>query len=304
MAQTPTKIGILKTGASGDVVRTTTLLHLFPDAEVHWITSRLNRELLPQRRPGLHLHILDELTDTTVRSWRFDRFFSLDDEDRCADLATRVATERLSGIYRHPDGTLRYTDDSATWFDLGLRSRYGKTRADELKMERRDPVQAHLYRMADQRFSGQAYVLNEEMASRPESGRIGIEARAGARWPTKRWHRFEELAERLRGEGLEVEFFRQRSTLTEYARDIGRCEVVLSGDSLAMHLALGMDIPTVGLFTVTPPWEIFGYGRMIKLTAPLLKDAWFTTDYRPDVLAGIQLDAVYWAVREFIGSGL
>lgn len=290
------KICILKTGASGDVVRTTTLLHLFPDAEVHWITSRLNRELLPQRRPNVHLHILDDLTDEQIAAWHFDHFFSLDDEDRCADLATRISTKKLTGIYRAADGSLQYTDDSATWFDLGLRSRYGKVEADRRKMAAREPVQAHLFRMAGSQFSNHEYLLNEEMIATPEPHRIGIEARAGARWPTKRWHRFEELAERLRAEGYTVDFFQQRATLTEYARDIGRCQVVVSGDSLAMHLALGMAIPTVGLFTVTPPWEIHGYGRMAKLTSPLLEEAWFTTEYRPDVLEGIGLEEVYRAV--------
>ena len=35
------------------------------------------------------------------------------------------------------DGTLAYTDDTAPWFDMGLISRFGKERADALKVANR-----------------------------------------------------------------------------------------------------------------------------------------------------------------------
>ena len=41
---------------------------------------------------------------------------------------------------------------------------------------------------------------------------------------------------------------------------------------MALHVALALKKPTVGLFFCTSPNEVEGYGLLIKLVSPLLND--------------------------------
>ena len=142
-----TEILILKTGALGDVLRTTSILpglhERYPDCRVTWVTApgaldlvRLH-PLVAEAIP-LDCGSASELERVTARlaliTW--DRLLSLDDEEPLCRLASALQAKRISGAILHPDGGGRgYTPDVAPWFDMGLLSVHGKERADELKLE-------------------------------------------------------------------------------------------------------------------------------------------------------------------------
>jgi hypothetical protein len=69
-----------------------------------------------------------------------------------------------------------------------------------------------------------------------------------------------------------VQLFRQRARLQDFRADIAACDLVVCGDTLTMHLALALGIRTVALFLCTSPYEIHGYGRLVKVASPLWKD--------------------------------
>ena len=71
---------------------------------------------------------------------------------------------------------------------------------------------------------------------------------------------------------------------------------MVSGDTLTMHLALALKIPSVGIFTCTSPSEIFGYERMEKIISPKLNDAFYTNEYLLDVLNAIKVEEVLESV--------
>lgn len=61
-----------------------------------------------------------------------------------------------------------------------------------------------------------------------------------------------------------------RNTLLEFAGLVGECELLLTSDSLALHLAIAQDVPVVAFFAPTSAAEIELYGRGEKVvsTAP------------------------------------
>ena len=124
-------IVIIKTGAAGDVLRTTVLLHLFKGKNITWITAGHNHEVLPQEFPGLNILDLEMVNPSSIIS---DHTISLDDEIRCAGLATSIETKKITGTYSLR-GDVQYTADSSEWFDMGLVSKLGKKIADDLKKE-------------------------------------------------------------------------------------------------------------------------------------------------------------------------
>jgi heptosyltransferase-2 len=281
---------VIKKGATGDVVRTTVLLHLLP-GHTTWITEDYNRAVLPQRHPALR-RILSMEEAGALADETFDRVVSLDDEPACAQLASAVRSGERMGTYWE-DGRVHYTKHFAPWFDMSLVSRFGRERADALKWANRKPYQAFLYEGFGAAFgdSGVCFV-NEAVRPAPAPARVGIEARAGARWPTKAWNGYDGAARALAGEGYRPFFFAARETLLDYMRDIAGCAFVLTGDTLAMHVALALGIPTVAVFTCTSPWEIHGYSIMEKVVSPKLEKAFYRTDYIPEAVDAISVDAV------------
>jgi heptosyltransferase-2 len=207
---------IIKLGAMGDVLRTTTLLRALP-GPVTWVTRTASLPLLaniPQIRELLPL----ESEAAALRGRRFALAACLDDEPEACRLLDLVEADRRVGAYLQ-DGRVTYGESARSWYDMGLVSRFGKERADELKRENQRSYQELLFEMFGLRFQGEDYVFG--YAPRDASRRqVGIEMRADARWRLKRWDGYPELAERLRGAGFGVFFFEQRADLGDFIADV------------------------------------------------------------------------------------
>lgn len=292
------KIAIIKIGATGDVVRTSVLLHLYPNDEITWITARHNIAVLPFQQPNLKRVVaIDNIHASDILQEHFDLLISLDDDVACATLASSMNVSLLFGAYMR-DGKVSYTVPSREWFDMGLSSRWGKKRADELKWENQSSYQEILFRMLGHTFNAEEYMIPEDVIANPQKKVIGIEARAGERWPTKKWDKYTQLAERLIQEGNECIFFEDRKDVKDYMRDIGQISLMVSGDTLGMHIALALKIPVVAIFTCTSAVEIYGYGRMAKIVSPCLNKAFYKTEYIPEAVESISVDDVYNAVKK------
>lgn len=289
---------IIKLGALGDVVRTTPLLRVLK-GRVTWVTSSPAVPLLSR---NLLLDRLLTLEDSKVL-WDegFDLVLNLEDDPRAAELATRVRKKNFVGAYLD-QGRLVYTASARPWFDMGLISRYGKERADELKKLNRKTYQEILFALLGLRFRGEEYVLNVPTKKTPVPGRVCLEPRAGAEWPMKRWNRYDELAVRLRKAGFQTEFLEHRDTLEEYLDDINTCEYLVCGDTLAMHVGLALQKKVVAIFTCTAPQEIYDYGRMVKVVSPLLEKYFYSRAFVPEACDAVSCEEVYRVVRELAAS--
>jgi heptosyltransferase-2 len=294
---------IIKLGAMGDVLRTTPLLHVL-SGEVFWVTKKECIPLLPENNDLLKKVISIDKAERIISDESFETVLSLDDEYEAARLATFAKKTILVGSYLDGNGRLSYTESSAVWFDMGLISRYGKKTADTLKMKNTRTWQEILLGMIGREFRGEEYLINYAPAKEKIAKgkiRIGIEERAGERWPTKQWDKYRELAELLTVDGFEVIFLTQRETIQEYIKDISGCDLLITGDTLALHIALALKIKVVAIFTCTSPTEIYDYGRMIKVVSPLLDKAFYRKEYVHEAVDTITLDEVYQAAITLIG---
>jgi heptosyltransferase-2 len=296
---------IVKHGALGDVVRTSYFAGPIrakhgPALRLSWITAPQAVPLI-SRNPNIDRVVT---TFDDVCNDVFDIVYSLDDEEAALDGVSRLRWARIVGVYRQ-DGRIRYSPDSAPWFDMGLRSRFGKARADELKkLNSRSHAEifAEIFEVsgADPRFHGDV-VLEARYRDwlRDWHPAIGINPFAGGRWPAKelRTREIEALiASLLAPKGLlskggsvvmigagsdrdnnlalakAVSDPRVRVADTDasplhLAALVHELDCMVSSDSLAMHLAIAQDIPTVAFFSPTSAAEIDGFGRLVKVAS-------------------------------------
>src|SRR5688572_14400837 len=169
---------IVKLGATGDVVRTTTLLRRL-SGPVTWVTARPNDVLLcglSGVSASLRIVLWEERHSLLGET--FDLCLNLEDDEQIARILESVRPRRIFGAYLNEQGRMTYTGDSSRWFDLSLISEHGRKRADELKLLNRRSYQELIFEGLGWEFSGEKYLLPQttpsdlhgDVAIAPEAG--------------------------------------------------------------------------------------------------------------------------------------
>jgi ADP-heptose:LPS heptosyltransferase len=283
---------IFKLGATGDVVRTTPLLHHFI-GEITWITAATNIALLE----GLRDNVRSLSWEDRQRALdsHYDLAINLEDTLEVAQFAKGVKCSGIFGAYTNSHRSLQYTENARRWFDLSLISSYGREQADQLKFRNRQSYQEMIFDGLGLQFLGEQYLLPEPIDTEL-AGDVAIAAEAGHVWPMKKWAYYGDLKQRLEEEGFTVNVLPKRSSLLEHLADVQNHRCLVSSDSLPMHFALGIRTRCVTLFTCTSPWEIYDYGIQTKIVSPLLGQFFYKRGYDERATTAISVDEVFEAV--------
>jgi heptosyltransferase-2 len=285
---------IIKLGAAGDVVRTTTLLRRL-GGQITWLTEAKNAVLLEGVKEGLKCVSWGERDQT--KGTLYDLVINLEDTPQVGSFLKLLEYKQLFGAYLDSGNSLRYSDDSRLWFDLSMISRYGKQQADQLKYENRRTYQELIFEGLGWRFEGERYCLPKPTET-DLKGDVAIAARAGLIWPMKNWAHYDDLERIMKRNGLIVNVLPKRSSLLEHLGDVWNHRCLVGGDTLPMHLALGSGVRCVSLFTCTSPWEIHDYGLQRKIVSPLLKEFFYKRGFVERATSAITLEEVINAVLE------
>lgn len=297
------KILIIKHGALGDVVRTSYFARSFKlkykdNLELFWYTSMHSRELL-EHNPYID-HIITDISD--ISPIEFDHIYSLDDETSILDNLLSLKSKRFTGAYIL-DGKRKYTEDSALWFDMGLISAFGKAYADILKRKNclgHAKIFKQIFEVQDVSpyFFKNPKVIDDKILDELKPFTlIGINPYAGQRWPSKelpeneiyqlintllsKYKNNEKIKLLLFGSGHNrvqnskiANSFNQKDkiivpdtdqSIMALANYISLLHLLISSDSLPMHLAIAQRINTLAFFTATSAEEIDDFGKLIKL---------------------------------------
>src|SRR5437899_9068874 len=207
---------IIKLGATGDVVRTTTLLRRL-DGEVSWITAEKNLALLE----GIDREVscVSWENRRRVAHTTYDLVINLEDDRENSSFLKELKFKQLFGAHLNGDDNLTYTSDSRDWFDLSLISAYGREEADRLKLLNRRTYQELIFDGLGLGFCGETYYLPP---ARPIGlqGDVAISSTAGSVWPMKKWAYYDELKNELKSGGLKVNTLQSRSTVLEHLADV------------------------------------------------------------------------------------
>ncbi|HEX6429483.1 MAG TPA: glycosyltransferase family 9 protein [Niastella sp.] len=286
-----TKILLIKTGAAGDVVRTTVLLNALKGS-ITWVIDSRYEPILPTRHPNLHRVVALQHAQAALEHEIFDHTISLEEDATCALLASKIPTKKITGIYLE-NKRLVYTSDAAGWYDMSLVSALGTVAANEVKKQNTHTFQQLLLNMFGLSFNGEPYCIYRNNQIRPDHRLIGIETRVGARWPNKGWSGYPALINKLQQLGYTCRLLEQRNNISEYLDDIAGCGFLISGDTLAMHVAMAYHIPSIAIFNCTSPAEIYDYGTLRKIISPLLNQAYYKTNFSQAVIDSISVEEVY-----------
>lgn len=239
----------------GDVFRHTVLLHRYKDDEVTWLTSQSARPLL-DGNPLIHevLNFTD-VDESTFAQREFDELLCIEKAPSVCALAQSIRAKKRFGfnwngtsVGAHP--LAQAALDIANGKDHFL------------------PIQALLYQMVKDYWNGEDYVLGYRPKPLPEYD-VGLNFRVGSKWPTKLWpmDHWETLADLCTSSGISVSWQKGEKDIHTYMDWIHAGKIVITGDSLGMHLGLAMKKRVVALFGPTPSDGIYMYRRGMVVRA-------------------------------------
>lgn len=295
------KILIVKLGALGDVVRTTVLLRVLK-GDIYWLSQTNAGDLLNSTKIRKIFFIDNRIDIISIKKIKFDLVINLDEDFCVLELLKELQMNRLIGVFLNGSQRCDYTSESRYWFDMSLVSKLGTERADELKKTNRRSVPEILLNMVGKTFSGEEYDIGVRPAR--AKGIIGLINVSSGLWPNKEWFGYPQLSDRLKKEGYKIMFLEMRKTIKEHIDDINRCELIVCGDTLGMHLALALKKKVVALFNCTSPYEIHGYGRLRKIVSPFYEEAFYKKRRTAQVIHSIPVQEVYETVIKMLDRGM
>ncbi len=298
------EILVIKLGAMGDVLRTTTLLpalkEKYKGCFIDWVTKSNSLDLI---KNNPHIRTVYAIEKKEKMPKKYDYIINFDDEDAACKLASKIQTKKLVGAFIK-DGNRAYTPDANPWFDMGLISRFGKKKADQLKATNKKTYQEihfSILGLKDPKKYPPQLVLDKKNIEFAEAfskknkidrklKTIGINTGAGGRWQDKKLseeqtvfiinaiQKEKKVNIILFGGPEEVERNKNilkktknvfdagcDNSLLDFAALVGLCDVVLTSDSLAMHVGISLHKKIVAFFYPTPAQEIELYDNGTKI---------------------------------------
>jgi len=249
----------------GDIIRTTIILHLFKNDRVTWLVTEEGLPLLAGNPYIGRIFIYNLTTILQLQSERFDVVVNL---------------EKMPGI-------CAFTDRVTAWRRYGFRfdaergtaqayERAYEALANSVDPELRKKTNKHwveiLFEMLGAKYNGENYILGYKPKTE-EKYDVGFNIKVGRKWPDKAWslENWKKLEEII-GNRHSISWQESLDNIYGYIDWINSCRLLVTNDSLGLHLAIALKKKIVALFGPTSQKEITFFGLGIALKPPLNLD--------------------------------
>lgn len=334
---------MIKLDALGDVLRTTPLSYAlkkkYPNSYLTWLTKDTSSPILKNNHYIDRILIYKPDINNQLTVEKFDILINLDKNIDIAALATLLNADKKLGFGLNGYGKIYPMNDGAKdHYNICL-DNFGKG------ISNTKTHQEMAFETAEIPYNGEEYVFElgkeeSEFANdfykkhiNNDLKIVGINPGASSRYPHKRWttEGYRSLIERISNEmnvnlllfggleeietskiiksGLEDKLIDtgNNNSLLEFASLLNLCNIVVTGDTSAMHLAIALKKKVVALFGPTRPNEIDLYGRGQKISGkveclgcyeviPCIKDA----ASLPNCMQTISVDEVYNTIKSLL----
>lgn len=258
--------GVYEIPSLGDILRTTPILGAIRE---QWAPSRLtwvvSSEAAPLLHGNPHIDRLFSWTPVTVRNLAREEFDAIINFESSVDTCRaieEIPAKRRFGFRLDSQGHVTTSHQNVNGSFL-LDYARGKCRLGA----GREIWQKVLFETIGIQWRGQPYSLGKVPDIDVDVYDVGLNWIAGPKWLTKRMPRelWQRLHQALGGNGLIVSWQQGVGDLLEYISWINSCRVVVTQDSLGLHLGLALQKNVIGLFGSTDSHEIYGYDRLEAL---------------------------------------
>ncbi|MCK9426242.1 MAG: glycosyltransferase family 9 protein [Ignavibacteriaceae bacterium] len=336
------KILIIKFDASGDVLRTTSLLQAlkkkYPNSHITWFTKR-NAQPIFFNNPFVDEILILENHDTVSKllALEFDLLIHPDASTQSGAFASWIKAKNKKGFYLDKKGKIQPFDEAAVeWLELGA-------------FDQKKKVNLKTYQQILHEICGLEYEKGEIVLSLSEDEKkfaedfsaqhdlkkykkiIGLNTGAGSRWQYKQWgiQQFVHLIQMINGYSSDIgillyggEDEKEKNTylasqfpfiidtgaensLRQFFSLVDLSDIFITGDTLGLHAATAFRKKIICLFGPTSSNEIEDYGRITKISpqTDCLVCYKMRCDFSPSCMDLISAEMVFDSLKEAMSLG-
>lgn len=296
------KILIIKLDAIGDVLRTTSILKPLkkkhPDSYIEWCTRQNAIEIFKNNSNVDEVITVEEDALFRIQAEEYDIVINLDTSKLSSAIAADALGKKKIGFVLSKKGNVEATSDEAQqWLEMSAFDDVKKANTKSHQQIMYEilgidlPVAKPIIQISD---SEKLKIADKDFVRNIDSSKtiIGLNVGIGTKWPSKGWplKRWKELIEKLNpinynllllGGPEELEIISQLkkeynfvydtgcdNSLLEFAAIVNLCDLVITADTLALHIGTALNKKIVALFGPTSVNEIELYGRGMKIISP------------------------------------
>lgn len=295
------KILIIKFDAIGDVLRTTSILpavkRKYPESHITWLTKSNAADIfIGNEFVDEVLAVENPFTLPKLLSQKFNLILHPDASPVSAAYAKSIPAEEKLGFTLDEKGkVVTLNDEAIEWFEMGAFDQLKKANTKTyqqiihslLKLEyKRDEI---LLKLTDSEKQFRDKFYNDNNLNRYKYF-VGLNTGGSRRWKYKKWRldgfkdvireveKHPDVGVLLFGGEIESDLIDElksfsknvintgtKNSLREFFALIDLVDVLITGDTLALHAATALKKKVICLFGPTSSAEIEDYGRIIKV---------------------------------------
>jgi heptosyltransferase-2 len=224
---------------------------------VTWVTKKKNIPILTFC-PRIDQIYDDEFTHS-LRKKHFDFAVNFDEDLWACDLLYNISATKKFG----------FTNRQYKYHPVNQFSEYAyqMSKDDDLKFKKNTKTyQQIIFEMCGIEWSGEEYGFRYPVIG--EGRYVALNPEVGVKWPTKKWTGWDQLKINLDKQYIPWQSQRRYDDIVQYFDWIEGSKIVVTSDSLAMHLAIAMKKPCVTFFGPTSHVEIEPYKYVHKFYVP------------------------------------
>jgi ADP-heptose:LPS heptosyltransferase len=297
------KILIIKLDAIGDVLRTTSILpplrKKYPDAFITWCTKSNASPLFINNDFVDEIITIEEDAFFRINAEEYDIVINLDTSKISSSIAALANSKNKIGFVLNKKGYVEATSNAAAkWLEMSA--------FDDLKKENKQTHQEIMYgilnldttkiakpifKLSDADLEkgnslSKKWMLNKKRTT------VGLNVGVGTKWPSKGWPatKWKELIETLKSKNYQLLLLGGQdekelitglfskykflintgynNSLVEFAVVVNICDIIITADTLALHIGTALNKKIIALFGSTSMSEIELFNRGIKVSAP------------------------------------
>ncbi|MFA5356962.1 MAG: glycosyltransferase family 9 protein [Candidatus Omnitrophota bacterium] len=242
------------TTSLGDVLRSTVILHFFKGYHVSWLADRQAFPLLEGNKHINRILAYDPDILSELKKDRFDTVVNLEKIPEICEFSGSLVFNEYFGFYLNGSGNLHK-------YALGSKRLLELAQDIKKKRENKNCWQEILAEALDKKWNYEEYLLGYRPNSKVKYD-IGFNWSTGYKWSNKAWPRYcWEGLESLLKDRYAISWQEGLGDIREYMDWIDSCRMIITADTLGLHLALALKKKVIALFGPTSHREIYFYNR-------------------------------------------
>jgi heptosyltransferase-2 len=244
---------VSSTTSLGDVIRTTVILNFLKNDDVTWLVDESAYPLLENNNYIKRILAFNLESVFQLQRERFDTVINLEKGPGiCAFSDSITAWRRFGFRFDAEHGIAQAYDGAEKVLSLCLDL--------EKKKGNMKYWQEALASMIGRTWNKEEYILGYKPRSRVIYD-IGCNWNVGGKWKNKAWPKeyWQELDKMLR-KRYSIDWQKGLTNLYEYMNWINSCKLIVTNDSLGMHLAIALKKKILALFGPSSSKEVYLYG--------------------------------------------